>query len=106
MKKLCELSLESCPLTKEENYRNEIFKLIPQLEVVDSKDKSGNTIEDVINDDEDIVIEEEDLEEFDEHGSSDSEGEKGKLDIGKRGLPGDEQAEHDSDESDSEEEGI
>ena len=107
LKKLNELSLASCPLTDKENYWIEIFTLIPQLEVVDSKDKSGKEIEDVIdNDEEDEVIGEEHLQELGENEVSDSEGEEGELDIGKRELPGGEQAENDSSESDSEEEGI
>jgi acidic leucine-rich nuclear phosphoprotein 32 family member A/C/D len=82
----------SCPLEEKENYRDEIFKLIPTLQWVDGKDKDGNIKEENEDEDdsEDIVIGEDELEGLDEVG--DSEGAEDALgeirvNIGKRGGP-------------------
>lgn len=36
--------LDGCPVTEEENYRDEIFKLLPRLKFVDGRDSQGNGI--------------------------------------------------------------
>eukprot|EP00826_Nyctotherus_ovalis_P032466 TRINITY_DN2616_c0_g9_i4.p1 TRINITY_DN2616_c0_g9~~TRINITY_DN2616_c0_g9_i4.p1 ORF type:complete len:270 (+),score=101.22 TRINITY_DN2616_c0_g9_i4:235-1044(+) len=44
LKSLKSLVLDGCPLTEEENYRDEIFKLLPHLKLIDGKDSQGNDI--------------------------------------------------------------
>lgn len=36
--------LDGCPITDKENYTNEIFEVIPSLEVVDYRDRDGKVI--------------------------------------------------------------
>lgn len=36
--------LDGCPLTEEENYREEIFRLIPSLKCIDGRDRKGNEV--------------------------------------------------------------
>lgn len=54
------LTIDGCPVTEEENYREEIFKLIPQLKCVDGKDHEDN---DVVVEDENSSKEEQESEE-------------------------------------------
>lgn len=42
MKELEVLVLDGCPIVEEENYRDEIFKLLPHLKYIDGKDSEGN----------------------------------------------------------------
>lgn len=56
--------LDGCPITEEEIYREEVFKLIPHLKCIDGKDSQGN----YINDKEDNA-ESEESEESDQENS-------------------------------------
>lgn len=56
------VELELNPLTSNGSYRNEIFKLLPSLKVVDGKNRQGEDVEEALEDDEE---DEEDDEEVD-----------------------------------------
>jgi len=42
---LRELDFINCPIDQEPYYREQIFKILPNLEILDSKDKNGNIVE-------------------------------------------------------------
>ena len=42
---LREIDLLACPLTSQQDYRANIFKLLPQLEILDNMDQDNNIIE-------------------------------------------------------------
>ena len=46
MKNLKTLLLENCPITEIENYRNEIFALLPDLQLLDGKNRQGEDASD------------------------------------------------------------
>eukprot|EP00826_Nyctotherus_ovalis_P064923 TRINITY_DN9533_c0_g1_i14.p1 TRINITY_DN9533_c0_g1~~TRINITY_DN9533_c0_g1_i14.p1 ORF type:complete len:290 (+),score=83.40 TRINITY_DN9533_c0_g1_i14:268-1137(+) len=44
LKELGVIVLDGCPVTEEESYREEIFKLVPQLKYIDGRDSEGNYV--------------------------------------------------------------
>lgn len=44
LRELRVIVLDGCPVTEEESYREEIFKLVPQLKYVDGRDVEGNYV--------------------------------------------------------------
>jgi len=56
LKNLFQLDLSGTPLSREPDYRNKIFKLLPQIDVLDGLDKNGCPFE--FADDEIEVVEE------------------------------------------------
>ena len=45
--------MEGCPITEVENYRSEIFGVLPNLEAIDGLDRDGKEVADESDDDED-----------------------------------------------------
>ena len=71
---LKKIELAENEITKNANYRNEIFKVLPSLESVDNKDKKGGDVETTFNDEDDEDFGEEDGE-FDDGDFDDDEDE-------------------------------
>ena len=69
--------LEVCDneFTKNPNYRNDIFKVLPSLESIDNKDKKGGDVETTINDEDNEDFGEEDGE-FDDEEFNDEDDEE------------------------------
>ena len=42
---LIQLDLSDCPISQKEGYRNEVFKLFPDLKILDNKDQEGQEFE-------------------------------------------------------------
>ena len=52
--KIKKINLEGNPLTKKnENYRKELFQMVPSLESIDGYDKDGNEVESTLYNEED-----------------------------------------------------
>ena len=60
-------------ITKNPNYRNELFKILASLESIDNKDKKGGSVETTLNDEDDEDFGEEDGEFDDEEFDDDEE---------------------------------
>ena len=93
---LKQLEISGCPLTKNENYRSEIFALLPSLEIIDMHDKDGNEVsaseqEDEFDseDDEDDDSEEDsdDVSEDDDSEDEEDDDEEGAEEEEEEGLP-------------------
>jgi hypothetical protein len=97
--KLKEISLADCPVTETADYREKLFAILPQVQIIDDMDREGNVIELDSEDDEDFSddsegIDDEDLAELGELVGSDLEDEDDDED---------EDDEDEEDEEDSEE---
>ena len=57
------LSIEGCPITENENYRDEIFKLVPNLKIIDERDRDGKAISEDSNPDGDEISSDEEQSE-------------------------------------------
>ena len=74
------LNLEGNPVAKTENYREQLFELIPSLTSIDGKDRNGNEVESTIYGGEDEEEEEDDdvdYEEGEEEGELSEEEDEG-----------------------------
>ena len=77
---ITKINLEGNPLVStNENYRDELFKLVPSLECIDGIGKEGNEIESTLyggeEEEEDAEYDEEEGEEGDDISDEDEEGE-------------------------------
>lgn len=79
LSKLKEISLSDCPVASTEGYREKLFKLLPQLEIVDDQDKEGNIIEEEETEDDDSFDDDDEEEIFDESGSGEDAAELGEF---------------------------
>jgi len=43
--KLIQLDLYGCPISEKPTYREQLFKLFPNLQILDNKDKDGNEVD-------------------------------------------------------------
>jgi len=83
LKELKTLVLEGCPLTENENYRKEIFTILPMLEAIDGLDKDDNVISEGESENENSEAEEKpgsvvEIEDSEENESEEGEEEKPK----------------------------
>ncbi|OMJ90602.1 hypothetical protein SteCoe_7000 [Stentor coeruleus] len=68
------LDIDGCPVTQIEDYRNKIFAIIPNLQVIDTIDRSGKEVSIFDEDEEDNEFGDDDDEDLDdEEGESDEE---------------------------------
>ena len=113
LSKLKEISLSDCPVASTQGYREKLFKLLPQLEIVDDQDKEGNIIEEEETEDDDSFDEDDEEEVFDETGSGEAAAELGEFfghelddekDDEKHDEDDDEDYDEDDDEDDAEDE--
>lgn len=76
LKHLERLDLEDTPLSELEDYREKVFTILPQLNIVDGYDKEGNELDYTTDEDEEGEIddsEENEDEEEDDEDEDDSE---------------------------------
>ena len=92
------INLEGNPLVStNENYRDELFKLVPSLEVIDGINKQGNEVDSTLyGDEEDDDGEYEDGEEVGDISEDDEEGDEEDDDEG-----GDDEGDEDDDDEDA-----
>lgn len=98
---ITKINLEGNPLVStNENYRDELFKLVPSLECIDGIGKEGNEIESTLyggeEEEEDAEYDEEEAEEGDDISDEDEEGEDDGDDGGED--DGDDEEDEDDDE--------
>ena len=59
------VELNNTDAASKSNYRSELFKLLPKLNTVDSKDKEGNDVDSTLYDEEGDEFDDEDVEDED-----------------------------------------
>lgn len=92
LSKLREISLADCPVAQEDGYREKLFSLLPQVQIIDDVDREGNVIE---------LDESED--EFDSEDSDISDDGEGSEDFaGLEDIEGSEDGEDDDEDDDDE----
>jgi hypothetical protein len=59
---LSKLEVQGADFTKKETYRDELFKMLPKVEVIDKMNREGDEIDSTINEDDDDFDEGEDID--------------------------------------------
>ncbi len=71
--KLFQLDLSDTKLAQEENYRQQVYDLLPNLEIVDNIDKAGNEVDYDEDEEDEFEDGEDDENEFDDDDDDDEE---------------------------------
>ena len=59
------VELQNTDAASKSNYRSELFKMLPNLNTIDNKDKEGNDVESTLYDEEGDEFDDEDVEDED-----------------------------------------
>lgn len=102
LSQLVQLDLSSTPLAKDPEYRSRIFKMFPNLKILDNKDKLGNPYEYSDNDEDEYK--EDDMSDDGEEDEEDENEEEGSENEDEEEEDGDEEGEESEEDEDDEDE--